>query len=301
MLAHRDFVGYGRTPPRAEWPGSARLAVNIAVHYEEGGERCKALGDSECEHWGADAVGLHPPYPVGRDLHVENQFEYGSTTGVWRLLDIFAEYAVRTTFFCVGRALELNPRVAAAITARGYEAASGGYRWLPHRDLTREEERRQLHQNVATIKRLVGTRPVGQRTFVPSPNTRELLAEEGGFVYDSDFLADDLPWFTSVNGKRWLLIPLTASCDDIRYMRSNAFVEPEEFFLDLKETFDRLYKEGAKVPKMMTVALRPRISGLPGRATTVERFIHYARAHPGVWFTRRDEVAKVWLDQFGGR
>lgn len=303
MTMLRDFVGYSRNPPRVQWPKGARLAVNVAVHYEEGGERCIAFGDEACEHWGVDAVGLSrlATLPSGRNFLVEEQFEYGSTTGVWRLLDIFSEYGVRTTFFCVGQALERNPRVAAAIPARGHEAASGGYRWIPHHDLGRQLEREQLEQNVAAIERLTGTRPVGQRTFMPSVYTRQLLVEEGGFIYDSDFLADDLPWFTTVNGKRWLLVPHTPSCDDIRYMRSNGMVEPEEFFLYLKETFERLYQESAKVPKMMTVAVRPRISGMPDRATTVERFIHFALSHPGVWFARRDEIAKVWLEQFGER
>ena len=305
MVMQRDFVGYGRNPPRVEWPGGARLAVNLAVHYEEGGEHCTTFGDPECEHWGVDAVGISPNLKhlqgTDRDLVVENQFEYGSTTGVWRLLDILNEHQVSATFFCVGRALEANPHVARTIVAAGHEVASGGYRWAPHHQLSREEEAQLLRQNVAVIERLTGTRPVGQRTYGPSLHTRELVVEEGGFIYDSDFLADDLPCFITVNGKRWLLIPHTASCDDIRYARTNSLVEPEDFFVYLRESFDRLYRESAGVPKMMTIALRPRVSGLPGRATTVERFIRHARSHPGVWLARRDEIAKVWLRQFGDK
>ena len=305
MVLQRDFIGYGRTPPKVEWPGGARLAVNLAVHYEEGGERCKTFGDPVCEHWGVDGVGISANLThiagVDRNLGVENLFDYGSTTGVWRLLDILDEFEVHSTFFCVGRALEMNPSVASAIVARGHEAASAGYRWIPIRELDREQERQQLRRNVAVIQRLAGKRPVGQRTYCPSLHTRELLVEEGGFIYDSDFLADDLPCFTTVNGVRLLLVPHTVSCDDIRFARANALIEPDDFFIYLKESFDRLYKEGSRVPKMMTVALRPRISGMPGRANAMERFIHYARSHPGAWFARRDEIAGVWLEQFGGK
>ena len=279
------------------------MAVNVAIHYEEGGERCSTFGDAECETWGVDGVGLITNMinivGVERNLTVENLFEYGSSTGVWRLLDILDEYEVPATFFCVGKALEINPRVATSITARGHEAASEGYRWVPLRDLGIDQERQQLHQNVAVIEQLTGMRPVGQRTYLPSLHTRELLVEAGGFIYDSDFLADDLPCFTTVNGQSLLLVPHTASCDDIRFARVNALVEPEDFLIYLRENFDRLYKESARVPKMMTVALRPRISGMPGRANAVERFIHYVRSHPGAWFARRDEIARIWLEQFG--
>jgi peptidoglycan/xylan/chitin deacetylase (PgdA/CDA1 family) len=300
MLATRDFVGYGRNPPKVEWPENALLAVNVVVNYEEGAELCIEFGDPACNHLGLDHYGPGRPAAdqQARDLYVENQFEYGSSTGLHRLLGIFDKYGTKATFFCCGRALESNPAAAKAISERGHEIGSHGYRWVLQRTLTREEERQGLHRTVDVIRNLTGTRPVGQLTWGVSLNTRELLAEEGGFLYDSDTIADDLPYFAEVQGKKWLLVPYTATADDYRYVEPAGFVEPDEFFKELKATFDQLYKESARVPKMMSIGLRPRISGLPARANAVEKFIRYAKSHARVWFARRDEIARVWLDQF---
>ncbi|MSQ71702.1 MAG: hypothetical protein EXR27_10515 [Betaproteobacteria bacterium] len=309
MVMTRDFIGYGRNPPKVEWPENALLAVNLVVSYEEGAELCLEFGDASCNHAGIHVfkeAGLDPVAGEGkrapaeeRDLYVENQFEYGSSTGLRRLIGIFDKHRTKATFFCCGKALEGNPAAARSIAERGHEIGSHGYRWVPQRTLTREEEKQHLRRTVDVIKDLTGTRPVGQLTWGVSLHTRELLQEEGGFLYDSDTIADDLPYFTRVHGEQWLLVPYTATADDYRYVEPAGFVEPDEFFRELKATFDQLYKESARIPKMMSVGLRPRISGHPGRANAVENFIQYAKSHPRVWFARRDEIARVWLDQFG--
>jgi allantoinase len=304
----RDFVGYGANPPKVEWPGGALLAVNIAVNFEEGAEWCIEYGDPSCEHRGVDPGGVthRPRFESGgdpsdtrRDLYTEDQYEYGSGVGFWRLLGILREQEVKATFLCCGKALEMNPAAAAAIAAEGHEAASHGYRWVPHWTLDRDEEREHIRRNVETIWRLTGQRPVGQRTPGASVNTRELLLEEGGFIYDSDTIADDLPYFTTVNGRKWLLVPYANATDDQRYPYPRGFFEVDDFFQLLKGDFDQLYRESARTPKMMSVGLHLRLSGLPGPSNAVERFILHARSFAGVWFARRDEIARIWLEQFG--
>jgi len=308
MAAFRDFIGYADRTPKVDWPGNALLAVNIAINFEEGAEWCVEYGDPSCEHRGIDPWGAtrRPAFESGgdpadrrRDLYVEDVYEYGSSTGFWRLLGILGEYEVKATFLCCGKALEMNPEAAAAITREGHEAASHGYRWVPHWTLDRDQEREQLRRNVETIQRLTGQRPVGQRTPGASLNTRQLLVEESGFIYDSDTIADDLPYFTSVNDRKWLLIPYANASDDQRYPYPRGFFEVDDFFRCLKEDFDQLYRESATTPKMMSVGLHLRLSGLPGPSNAVERFILYAKSFPRVWFARRDEIARVWLDQFG--
>lgn len=290
----RDFIGYGRRPLQVEWPGQARVVVSLVVNYEEGAERSLLDGDSSGEGFGE----LRYPMPEGvRDIAAETNFEYGSRVGVWRLLDVFAKHDVRTTFFAAGRALERNPEVGPCLKELGHEPCSHGYRWGEHFRMTEMEERLEIRSAIASIQRCVGERPVGWYCrYGPSERTRRLLAEEGGFLYDSDAYNDELPYYTRVLDRPWLVVPYSADTNDAGYMNALGFGTPERFYEYLVASFDRLHEEGATVPRMMSVGLHCRISGRPGRATAIDRFIQYAKGKGQVWFARRDEIARFWLD-----
>ncbi len=293
----RDLAGYGSNPPTVEWPGGARIAINLVVNYEEGGEPCVLHGDPYCLTAGKYGV-VDAPEGV-RDLNIESEFEYGSRVGVWRMLRMFREHDVRASFLVVGKALESNPAVARAIGEGGHEPMDHGYRWGYLANLysmSREEERAFLRKEIEVCQRLVGERPLGHFVGQATLQTRELLLEEG-YLYDSNFVAADLPVFVDVKGKKFLLIPYGRTLNDER----QRFALGEEYFRYGKEVFDRLYREGARTPKMMTASLHSRICGTPGFAAAVERFIAYAKSFPGVWFARRDEIARVWIKQFGNQ
>jgi peptidoglycan/xylan/chitin deacetylase (PgdA/CDA1 family) len=289
----RDFVGYGRRPPRVEWPNQARVVVSLVVNYEEGAERSFPDGDGVSE--GGD---FNYPMPPGvRDLMAESTIEYGSRVGVWRLLDIFDRHDVRTTFFACGRALERNPELGPALAELGHEPCSHGYRWGEHFRMTEDEEREEIRRAVASIERQVGQRPVGWYCrYASSERTRRLLAEEGGFLYDSDAYNDELPYYVPVLGRPWLVVPYAADTNDGRYAVAPGWSNSDQFSDYLIASFDQLYDEGATRPAMMSVGLHCRLSGRPGRARAVDRFIAYARARGGVWFARRDEIARFWRD-----
>lgn len=290
----RDFVGYAGSPPRVEWPGGARLALSVAVNFEEGAEPSVADGDFESE------PGAETPILAGRDVRNtlnESHFEYGARVGFWRLVDIFDRYDVKVTFFACGRALERNPKAAAEITRRGHEPCSHGYLWLDYFRLAREAQREDLLKSIAAIRATTGRRPVGFFPRGATAECRELAVEEGGFTYESITYNEDLPYFLDVGGKKFLTIPYTLDNNDFRYWRS--FLEPEQFTRYLQASFDRLYAEAGQTPKMMSVGLHLRTSGLPARAGAVEAFIAYARSRPGVWFARREEIARLWWERFG--
>jgi allantoinase len=289
----RDFIGYGRRPPSITWPGGARIAVSLVVNYEEGGERSILDGDGTAEGFGE----LRYPMPDGaRDLAAESNFEYGSRVGVWRLLDVFAKHDVHTTFFAAGRALERNPELGPCLRELGHEPCSHGYRWAEHFRMSEIEERLEIRAAVAAIERCVGERPVGWYCrYGPSARTRRLLVEEGGFVYDSDAYNDELPYYTRVLGRPWLVVPYAADTNDAGYMNALGFGTPERFYEYLVASFDRLYEEGERIPRLMSVGLHCRISGRPGRATAIDRFISYTRQFDRVWYARRDEIARFWL------
>jgi peptidoglycan/xylan/chitin deacetylase (PgdA/CDA1 family) len=293
---NRDFAGYGRHRPSVEWPGGARLVVSLVVNYEEGGERGILDGDSISEGFGE----LRYPMPEGvRDLAAESNFEYGSRVGVWRLLDVFARHDVHTTFFAAGRALERNPELGPCLKELGHEPCSHGYRWGEHFRMSEAEERLEIRAAVAAIERCVGERPVGWYCrYGPSDRTRRLLVEEGGFIYDSDAYNDELPYYTRVLGRQWLVVPYSADTNDAGYLNALAFGTADRFYDYLVASFDALYAEGERSPGMMSIGLHCRISGRPGRATAIDRFIKYAKQHDRVWFARRDEIARFWLRQY---
>jgi allantoinase len=291
----RDFVGYGRNVPKVQWPNNARIAVSLVVNYEEGSEYSLLDGDSHHETNGE----VPSPVPSNqRDLFNESFFEYGSRIGVWRLLDLFDKYQVKTTFFCCALALERNPEVAKEIVAQGHEVCGHGYRWEEYHLMDREAERQAIEKTIISLQHTTGERPLGWFTrYSPSVHTRELVVEEGGFLYDSNSFNGDLPYFVTVNENPWLVIPYSFETNDARFWRGG-LVRVSDFYGYLKDTFDCLYEEGQTHSKMMSVGLHCRIAGRPARSRAVQRFLQYAQGFPGVWFARCIDIAGWWLEHY---
>ena len=295
----RDVVGYEGRPPRVEWPGGARVAVSLVVNYEEGSEYSHAAGDARNEGQG------ELDYTMGnewRDMGVESTYEYGSRAGIWRMLGLFQEYDVRTTFFAAAAALELNPAVALAITAQGHEPCSHGWRWSePWRLSSPDEEREHIAAAVESIRRTTGERPVGWYwRYSPSPWTRELLVEEGGFLYDSDAVNDDLPYFTEVRGKRHLVVPYTYTVNDGRIV-AKGFMGLGEFADHVRRALGELRREADRgFPKMMSIGLHPRWMGQPARASALREVLEELIAPADIWIARRDEIARWWIAESDG-
>ena len=287
----RDLIGYGRQPPHADWPGGARIAVQIVLNYEEGGEMSVLHGDERSETFLSDMI--NPPALAARHMSMEQIYEYGSRAGVWRLLRLFDRYGVPVTVFGVAMAMERNPAVVEAMLAAGHEIASHGWRWINYQDAPEALEREHMARAIEIHTRLTGERPLGWYTGRTSPNTRRLTAEEGGFLYDADDYSDDLPFWTRVAGRPHLIVPYTLEANDMRFS-GTGLNTGEQFFSYLKDSFDVLYAEGAEAPKMMSVGLHCRIAGRPGKMAGLERFIRYAQSHPDVWFCRRIDIARHW-------
>ena len=291
----RDLIGYGRNVPQVRWPGDARIAVSVVVNYEEGAEYSLLDGDA---HHETNGEVPSPVPPQQRDLVNESFFEYGSRVGVWRLLDLLDKYQVSSTFYCCALALERNPEVAKEIAERGHEVCGHGYRWEEYHLMDREAERQAIDKTVASLAQTTGQRPLGWFTrYGPSLHTRELVVDEGGFIYDSGAMNDDLPYFVSVHDKPWLVVPYSMETNDARFWRGG-LVSISDFYEYLKDTFDCLYEEGQTHPKMMSVGLHCRIAGRPARSKAVERFLQYAKGFPGVWFARRVDIARWWLEHY---
>jgi putative urate catabolism protein len=289
----RDLVGYGPEVPPVNWPGGARLALQFVLNYEEGGENCILHGDSASEAFLSEIVGAQA-WPGQRHMSMESIYEYGSRVGVWRLLDLFERKSVPITLFGVAMALERNPQVAEAVMKAGHEICSHGYRWIDYRDVPDEIEREHLHKAIEIIQRLTGERPLGWYTGRTSENTRRLVVEEGGFLYDADDYNDDLPFWTQVQGTDHLVVPYTLDANDMRFATPQGFNSGEQFLGYLRDAFDTLYEEGARTPRMMSVGLHCRLAGRPGRIRAVEKFIDHALGHEGVWFCRRIDIARYW-------
>ena len=289
----RDFVGYGATPPDPRWPGGARLALNFVMNYEEGSEYSMmdrdGVSDAALTELSSAAV------PRGeRDLAAEGMFEYGSRVGFWRLMRLFAERDLPMTVFACALALERNAPAAAAIRASGHDICCHGWRWVEHFKLDEATEREHIRRAVASLAATVGARPLGWYCrYGPSVNTRRLVMEEGGFLYDSDSYADELPFYVMAEGRPQLVVPYTLTNNDLKWGTGNLGTG-EDFFLSLKESFDMLYDEGRTAPKMMSVGLHMRLVGHPGRASGLARFLDYVRTKPDVWICRRLEIAEHW-------
>jgi allantoinase len=293
----RDLVGYGAAPPDPRWPGGARLAVQIVVNYEEGSEYTILDGDDRTEVGLAEAPGGRAPKGV-RDLGMESMYEYGSRVGFWRLLRLFTEREVDVTVFACALALERNPAVARAIVDAGFDVCCHGWRWVEHFRLDEAEEREHIQRAVASLTRTTGSRPLGWYCrYAPSPNTRRLLVEEGGFLYDSDAYNDELPYWVVVNDRPHLVVPYTLDANDGKFCTPAGVGTGDEFFDYLRETFDVLYAEGARAPKMMSIGLHCRLAGRPARVHGLARFLDYVRRHDHVWLCRRIDLARHWITQ----
>ncbi len=274
----RDMIGYGASPPQADWPNGARLAVQFVINYEEGGENNILHGDAASEAFLSEIVGAEP-WPGQRNMSMESIYEYGSRVGIWRLLEVFRGREVPVTIFAVAMALQRNPAVAEAALAQGHEICSHAYRWIDYRHMPIAEEREHLHKAIEIIKDLTGERPLGWYTGRGSANTRALVVEEGGFLYDADDYSDDLPFWTKVDGKDHLVVPYTLDANDMRFASAQGFNSGDQFFAYLRDAFDVLYREGAATPRMMSIGLHCRLVGRPGRIAALERFIDHAQSH----------------------
>lgn len=296
----RDLIGYGKTPPQAAWPGGARLALQFVMNYEEGGENCVLDGDAASEQFLSEIIGAEA-YRA-RHMSMESMYEYGSRVGVWRILREFERHGLPLTVFGIGLALERNPDVARAFVQLGHEIACHGYRWIHYQSVPEDVERDHMQRCVEIVRSLVGEHPHGWYTGRDSPNTRRLVADEGGFLYDSDYYGDDLPFWmevtkTSGDVSPHLVIPYTLDVNDMRFATPQGFNTGKHFFTYLKDTFDVLYAEGEIVPRMMSVGLHCRISGHPGRFVALQRFLDYVQSHDRVWVCRRVDIARHWAKQ----
>lgn len=290
----RDLVGYGRTPQLVRWPGGARIALQCVLNYEEGGERSILHGDPGAETFLSEIVGA-APVEGARHMSIESIYEYGSRAGVWRVLRLFRERDLPLTIFAVAAALERYPVVVEAFLDEGHEICSHGYRWLDYQRIDEETEREHIARAISVIRKLTGERPLGWYTGRTSPNTRRLIIEEGGFLYDADDYSDDLPfWVAGKDDAPHLVIPYTLDVNDMRFATSQGFNSGDQFLAYLKDTFDVLYAEGATTPKMMSLGLHCRLVGRPGRAAALARFLDYALSKNGVWFCRRIDIANLW-------
>ena len=295
MTAHypRDLVGYGPIPPNARWPGGARLAVQFVLNYEEGGENSILHGDAGAETFLSEIVNA-PTIDGARHISMESLYEYGSRVGVWRLLKLFKAYDLPLTVFAVATALERHPALADAFLEAGHEICSHGLKWINYQNMPEAEERAHIEEAVSILKRLTGDAPKGWYTGRTSPNTRRLVVEHGGFLYDADDYNDDLPYWTHVNGTEHLVVPYTLDMNDMRFATPQGFNCGTQFFDYLKDSFDVLYAEGAETPRMMSVGLHCRLAGKPGRIAALERFLRYVADHDDVWVCRRVDIAEHW-------
>ena len=290
------MIGYGSSELKISWPNNARIAVQIVLNYEEGAENCVLNGDKYSEVFLSEIIGAKPI--KGRHINMESLYEYGSRSGFWRLHKLFQEKKIPITIFGVGMALEKNPEVCKAIKKAGYEVASHGWRWIDYQNISKSEEKKHMKLAIKTIKKIFGTRPLGWYTGRCSPNTRDLVFEEGGFLYDSDSYSDDLPYWETRNKKKQLIIPYTLDNNDMRFATNQGFNTGEHFFTYLKDSFDALYEEGKNNPKMMSVGLHCRLIGRPGRIQSLKKFLDYVLNHKDVWICKRIDIAKHWIKNY---
>ena len=294
----RDLRGYGRTPPQADWPGRARIAVQFVLNYEEGAENCVLHGDAGSERFLSEIVGAES-YPA-RHMSMESIYEYGSRAGVWRILREFERRGLPLTVFGVAMALQRNPEAVRAFLEQGHEIACHGLRWIHYQDVDEHTERAHLREATAILRSLTGGQwPLGWYTGRDSPNTRRLVVEHGGYEYDSDCYGDDLPFWTRVAdaGGRdvpHLVVPYTLDANDMRFATPQGFNTAQHFYEYLRDSFDVLYAEGAETPRMMSIGMHCRLLGRPGRMAGLIRFLDHIEKHDRVWVARRIDIARHW-------
>jgi len=291
MTPPRDLIGYGATPPDPRWPGGARVAVQFVVNYEEGAENSVLNGDVGSEAFLSEMVGAgsHPD----RAMAMESLYEYGARAGFWRLHRLFTARGVPVTAFAVAKAMEANPAVVAAMQDAGWEIASHGLRWIDYQTVPEATERAHIAEAIALHTRLTGSRPLGWYQGRTSPNTARLVAEEGGFLYDADSYADDLPYWDRRHGAAQLIVPYTLDANDMKMVALNGFTEGEQFFRYLRDSFDQLREEGGR---MLSIGLHGRIAGRPARARALARFVDHVLASGDAWIARRIDIARHWRE-----
>ena len=289
----RDLEGYGGKLPDITWPGGRKLAVQFVLNLEEGGENSVIYGDEHSETFLSEIIGAEPFYGK-RHMSIESLYEYGTRAGVWRILQLFRDREIPLTVFAVSQALQENPKVVEQILKDNHEICSHGLRWINYRDIPRDVEKEHMEKAIEIQKNLCGSRPLGWYTGRTSENTRDLVCEEGGFVYDSDDYSDDLPFWSKVTSKPHLIIPYTLDTNDMRFLTNQGFNNGNQFFNYLKDTFDCLYQERFLGPKMMSIGLHCRIIGKPGRFGSLKKFLDYTREFSDVWFASRISIANYW-------
>jgi allantoinase len=294
----RDLIGYGRNPPHAQWPGKAKIAVQFVLNYEEGGENSVLHGDKASEQFLSEIIGAAAF--EARHLSMESIYEYGSRAGVWRILKEFERRKLPLTVFGVSMALQRHPELTQAFVDLGHEIACHGWRWIHYQSMDEATEREHMRIGMEIIQKMTGAAPQGWYTGRDSPNTRRLVADHGGFLYDSDYYGDDLPFYTDVtktNGEvvSHLVVPYTLDSNDMRFASPQGFNTGEHFFQYLKDSFDVLYAEGEEAPKMLSIGMHCRLLGRPGRMRSLQKFLDYIESHDRVWVCRRVDIAKHWL------
>ncbi|MCS2152946.1 allantoinase PuuE [Scandinavium goeteborgense] len=289
----RDMAGYAGQPPHAQWPGGARIAVQFVLNFEEGGENHVLHGDSGSEQFLSDIIGA-PSFP-DKHMSMDSLYEYGSRAGFWRIHQEFQKRGLPLTVFGVAMALARNPAIVDAIKAADYDVVSHGWRWIHYQNLDIQTERQHMQQAVEILEALFDKKPLGWYTGRDSPNTRQLVAEQGGFLYDSDYYGDDLPFWTTVDSKPHLIVPYTLDANDMRFATAQGFNTAEQFYTYLKDSFDVLYEEGETSPKMMSIGMHCRLLGRPGRFRALQRFLDYVQSHDDVWVCRRQDIAEHWV------
>ena len=293
---NRNLIGYGSNLPKVEWPNKARIAVQIVLNYEEGAENCVLNGDKNSEVFLSEIIGAQPI--KGRHMNMESLYEYGSRAGFWRLHNLFQEKEIPITIFGVGMALEKNPEICKAIIEADYEVASHGWRWIDYQNIKKSEEKKHMQLAIKAHTKIFGKRPDGWYTGRCSPNTRDLVMEDGGFLYDSDSYSDDLPYWENRNKKKQLIIPYTLDNNDMRFATNQGFNTGDHFYSYLKDSFDALYEEGRTNPKMMSVGLHCRLIGKPGRIQSLKKFLDYIQKHEDIWVCKRVDIAKHWIKNY---
>ena len=289
----RDLIGYGRTPPDPRWPGNARVAVQFVLNYEEGGENSILHGDPASEAFLSEIIGAQP-WPGMRHMNMESIYEYGSRAGFWRIWRLFTRRKVPLTVYGVATALMRNPPVVAAMKEADWEIASHGLKWIEYKDVPEAVERQHMLETIKLHTEATGARPLGWYLGRCTINTRKLVMEQGGFLYDSDSYADDLPYWVAGPRGPHLVIPYTLDANDMRFAVAQGFNSGDQFFTYLRDSFDVLYAEGAETPKMLSVGLHCRLVGRPGRIAALGRFLDHVLAHERVWVTRRIDIAHHW-------
>ena len=292
----RNLIGYGAEGKKIIWPNNARLALQIVLNYEEGGENCVLNGDKYSETFLSEIIGAKAI--KGRHISMESIYEYGSRAGFWRLNNLFKEKRIPVTIFGVGLALKQNPEVCEAIKKGNYEVAAHGYRWIDYQNIKKSVEKKHMKQAINTIKEIFGSRPLGWYTGRCSPNTRDLVFDDGNFMYDSDSYSDDLPYWEYRGKKKQLIIPYTLDNNDMRFATNQGFNTGDHFYNYLKDSFDALYEEGKTNPKMMSVGLHCRLIGRPGRIQSLKKFLDYVLKFDDVWICKRIDIAKHWIKNY---